>query len=226
MVIMKKIRRCTVHQKFFDRWSPDMAYILGFFCADGYMSINPRGSRYIAFHITDRDLLVKIRDRLGAGHKLSLRDRGNPKWKKSWRIQIGSRTIFERFLALGIVPHKAERIRAPQVPIKYQADFVRGYFDGDGGVWCGLIHKNDRKNPSQALSTYFTSGSKGILEDVAAMLEVSSATSPRKPIYRNRAFRMQYSTSDSRKIYRFMYGHKTDLYLERKKVIFERYLGT
>ncbi|MFY9462620.1 MAG: LAGLIDADG family homing endonuclease [Candidatus Sungiibacteriota bacterium] len=142
---MKAIRPWIVHQAFFNKWSADMAYILGFFCADGYMSINPRGSRFIAFQITDRDLLVKIKDRLGSGHKISLRRRGDKKWKDSWRIQIGSKAIFERFITLGITPKKAERIRIPPVPIKYQADFVRGYFDGDGGVWCGLIHKHDRK---------------------------------------------------------------------------------
>lgn len=190
------------------------------------MSINSRGSRFIAFQITDRDLLVKIRDRLGSGHKLSLRRRGSEKWKDSWRVQIGSRAIFERFVALGITPKKAERIRIPPVPKKYQSDFVRGYFDGDGGVWHGLIHKHDRKNPSRALFTYFTSGSKGMLKDIASILHISCRTRPRDPIYRARAFRMQYSTEDSRRIYRFMYRHETDLYLERKKIIFEKHLGT
>lgn len=223
---MKAIRPRIVHQAFFNKWSADMAYILGFFCADGYMSINPRGSHFIAFEITDRDLLVKIKDRLGSGHKLSLRRRGNKKWKDSWRIQIGSRAIFERFIALGITPKKAERIRIPPVSKKYQADFVRGYFDGDGGVWYGLIHKHDRKNASQALLTYFTSGSKGMLKDIASVLYASCGTKQREPLYRARAFRMQYSTNDSRKIYRFMYASKTDLYLERKKVIFEKHLGT
>ncbi len=112
------------------------------------------------------------------------------------------------------------------MPAEYHGDFVRGYFDGDGNVWYGFIHKNDRKNPLPTLLTRFTSGSKGLLQDIASVLHTSCGTGSRESIYRERAFRMQYSAHDSSKIYRFMYNRKMDLYLERKRVIFEKYLGT
>ena len=53
--------RLPVNEDFFKVWSPEMAYVLGFFCADGAMTINPRGSKYIDFCITDGDLLLKIK---------------------------------------------------------------------------------------------------------------------------------------------------------------------
>jgi hypothetical protein len=36
-----------VNQDFFKKWSPEMAYILGFFTADGSMAKNKRGAHFI-----------------------------------------------------------------------------------------------------------------------------------------------------------------------------------
>lgn len=50
-----------------------MAYILGFFCADGSMIRNKRGAHFIDFQITDGDLLFKIRKAFGSNHKIGTR---------------------------------------------------------------------------------------------------------------------------------------------------------
>jgi len=223
----RKERRWKVHSQFFKKWTPEMAYVLGFFCADGYMFVNPRGSHYVAFNITDKDLLSKIKNLLGVGHKLSLKNKKKQIYchKDSWCIQIGSKDIFNRFLRLGITRKKAARIRIPKMPNKYLPDFVRGYFDGDGGVWCGYCHKKDRKRPTKMLVSTFTSCSKGMLQDIAKTFYSMINTTLKVPHFREGAFRLQYSTNDSRKIYKFLYNNGSNLYLNRKKVIFEKYLG-
>ncbi len=38
---------------------PKMAYVLGFFVADGNLTINPRGSRYIEFSSCDKEIIEK-----------------------------------------------------------------------------------------------------------------------------------------------------------------------
>lgn len=230
---IKKERPWKVNENFFNQWGSEMSYVLGFFCADGSMYKNPRGSHYIAFNITDKDLLIKIKNLLGVGHKLSLKKRPNinHNWKKSWVIQIGSKNIFNQFLKLGITPKKTSRVRIPFfVPQKYIADFIRGFFDGDGGVWCGFTHKKDRKNPTRILISTFTSCSEGMLQDVAHILYKIAGTRLKTPKFRDRAFRLQYSTNDSRKICKFIYNNKSKsflngLYLDRKKIVFEKYLG-
>src|SRR3989338_4819696 len=45
----RKIQRNRINVGFFKKWSSEMAYVLGFFAADGCMYINPRGSRYFCF---------------------------------------------------------------------------------------------------------------------------------------------------------------------------------
>ena len=52
----------TKNENFFKAWSPDMAYVLGFFAADGSMYRTNRGTYFIEFQITDKDLLLKIRE--------------------------------------------------------------------------------------------------------------------------------------------------------------------
>lgn len=229
---IRKIRPWKVNKNFFNQWSSEMSYVLGFFCADGSMYKNPRGSHYITFNITDKGLLIKIKNLLGIGHKLSLKKRlkVNHNWKKSWVIQIGSKNIFYQFLKFGITPQKAQRLRIPIAPKKYISDFIRGYFDGDGGVWCGFIHKNDRKNPTRMLVSTFTSSSEGMLRDVADCLHRMANTRLKNPTFRDGAFCLCYSTNDSRKIYKFIYNNESKsflngLYLDRKKIVFEKYLG-
>jgi len=58
-----------------------MAYVLGYFAADGSMLKNGRGGHYIEFTTTDRIIFQKIRPTLGSNHKISIRRVNNPKWK-------------------------------------------------------------------------------------------------------------------------------------------------
>lgn len=65
---------------FFKKWSPEMAYVIGFFTADGCMIRNKRGAHFIEFQITDKDILIKIRKVLQSNHKISIRKgKGNDK---------------------------------------------------------------------------------------------------------------------------------------------------
>jgi hypothetical protein len=63
--------RGGVNVDFFKKWSPEMAYVLGYFCADGCMFKNSGGSKYIAFASIDRNLLGKIKTVLRSIHKIS-----------------------------------------------------------------------------------------------------------------------------------------------------------
>jgi len=51
----------TKNEDFFKKWSPEMAYVLGFFAADGNMLKNRRGAHFMEFTSTDKDIIVKIR---------------------------------------------------------------------------------------------------------------------------------------------------------------------
>src|SRR5580692_2106579 len=109
-----------------------MAYVLGFFAADGNMIRNRRGACFISFHITDKDVLLKIRSVLGSDHAIGVRLPQKEHWRTGYRLQVGSKDFFEDILRLGLTPHKSLSMKMPLVPKEYFGDFVRGYFDGDG----------------------------------------------------------------------------------------------
>ena len=45
-------------ETFFDQWTPNMAYILGYFASDGTMYKNKKGSCYLAFTSSDLELIT------------------------------------------------------------------------------------------------------------------------------------------------------------------------
>lgn len=199
-----------------------MAYVLGFFAADGSMNRNKRGGCYIEFQITDGDLLKKIRSLLQSNNKIAIRKRAT-NWRPIHRLQIGSKIIFQDLVHLGFVQNKTTVLALPPIPRDYFSHFVRGYFDGDGNVWSGIIHKLDRSRPSSALSMCFTSGSEGFLRSLKDELKTYADTTGGS-LCHSRAFRLQYAREDSLKLYRFMYYDSGGLYLSRKKKVFDSFI--
>ncbi|MBU1178506.1 hypothetical protein KJ903_04830 [Patescibacteria group bacterium] len=199
-----------------------MAYVLGFFIADGSMTVNPRGSKYLDFHITDGDLLFKIREVLNSNHKIG--EKVLPHQKKVYRLQIGSKKMFSDLLKLGVKPRKTGHEIMPDVPNNCFRNFLRGYFDGDGNVWCGYSHKKNHSQPILTLVTVFTSKGEYFLRSIKRLLterlELKGGIG-----YHSRAYRLNYSVVDSIKLYTFMYQDlMNDLFLARKKKVFEEFI--
>ena len=212
----------TKNENFFKNWTPEMAYVLGFFAADGNMVKNRRGAHFISIEITDKDILEKIKEVMSSSHKITQRKRVNS-WKTAYRLQIGSKKMFSDLLNLGVTPKKSKTIDLPIIPDKYFAHFVRGYFDGDGNVVSGYFKKLDRKNKSYTLATRFTGGSyiflKSLKDSLSRLIGVTGSLYERED-----ACRLNYSINDSKKLFRFMYADnkaKNLLYLERKYRIFK-----
>ncbi len=213
-----------VNRDFFKKWTPGMAYVLGFFAADGYMWVTKRGGKFFGFQINDKKLLYSIRDTLESDHKIAIRKRRNPKWSETYRLQIGSNMMFEDLLRLGMTIIKTKSIEFPKIPQKYFGDFVRGYFDGDGNVWVGEIHK-ERKTTHISIQSVFTCSIKHFLITLKEELAKYNLKGGSLVTRGGRHFNLQYSINDSIMLYHLMYDQCTsDLFLERKKKKFEKYI--
>lgn len=210
-----------INETFFAQWSAEMAYTLGFFFADGSMSLTARGSRYISLETVDRHTLVSIRTAMRSNHKIARRSRAGGHW---YRLQIGSRLLFEDLLKLGVSVGKSKTMQPPPVPARYIGDFVRGYFDGDGNVWSGIIHQQ-RKTKHRIVLTAFTSASHGFIVGLKQLLHMAGCVGG--SIYKTDSFsRLQYGSRDSIMLYRLMYSGDTAMFLARKRRVFEAYLET
>jgi intein/homing endonuclease len=206
-----------------------MAYVLGFFAADGYITVNKRGGQFWCIQITDRDLLENIKEVIKAEHKISIRfpNKNKPNESILYRIQIGSIEMCDDLRKLGFLERKTKNLVIPNIPNKYFPNFVRGYFDGDGNIWQGEIHK-ERKTKHKVLKLSFTSCSYEFLEKLQNRLYLFGIEGG--CIYKSKKkqfFRLQFSTGDALKLYNFMYNssiQENKLFLNRKKVVFEKYM--
>lgn len=143
-----------------------------------------------------------------------------------YRLQIGSRDMCEDLIKLGLNTQKTHHMPFPDVPTKYIGSFVRGYFDGDGHVWSGLIHKN-RKSPMMTIQIGFTSCSVIFLRDLKDTLKKYFHTGGSLiKIANKEAYCLKYSIRDGILLYSLMYDNlQSGLLLERKKKIFDKYLS-
>ena len=205
-----------------------MAYVLGFFAADGYITINKRGGQFWCIQITDKKLLKSIKKVVGSDHKINVRVPKKVSENIIYRLQIGSIEMCDDLIKLGFSERKTKSLAIPNIPKKYLSDFVRGYFDGDGNIWQGEIHKG-RQTKHMVLKLTFTSCSYEFIKRLHIELTLLGVNGG--CIYRpkNKQFcRLQYSTVNALKIYNFMYNSKVDdlggLYLKRKKQVFEKYM--
>jgi intein-encoded DNA endonuclease-like protein len=196
-----------------------MAYILGFFAADGYITHNNRGAQFWSIQITDKSLLVQIKKIIAAEHKISTRVRVGDE-KTLYRLQIGSKEMCGDLEKLGFSPMKTKNMSVPEIPGKYLPHFVRGYFDGDGNIWCGMTHK-ERKTTHMVIQTAFTSCSKKFLKDLHGRLSKTLGLRGSLVVLikgrKNPCFRLQYSTKDSLQLYKFMYNRATIRLLRKQK---------
>lgn len=213
-----------VNKDFFKKWTPNMAYILGFFAADGYMTINKRGGHFWSIQINDKHLLEEIRKEIKSEHKISKRMRKLKSEKTSYRLQIGSSIMFQDLYELSMRPNKTRSMTVPKVPDQFFCHFLRGYFDGDGHVWTGQVHK-ERKAPLVVIRTVFTSCSRKFLESIKGRLDKKGISRGVLSVGKGNFYRLTYSVESSLKIFEFMYNNlgSSKLFLHRKKVIFERY---
>ncbi len=201
-----------------------MAYILGFFAADGYITVNKRGGQFWSIQIIDKSLLENIKKAIESEHKISIR-KMKEREKTLYRLQIGSIEMCDDLRALGFDERKTKSLAVPNIPKKYFSHFIRGYFDGDGNVWAGQIHK-DRKKSTNIIQTVFTSCSLTFLSEVSNLLAENGIEKGSLNKGKGNFYRLRYGVKSSLKLYNFMYNdvtQKEHLFLKRKKLIFEKY---
>ncbi len=204
-----------------------MAYILGYFAADGSIIVHKSGGKYIEITSTDKVLLTKLLTVTGSQNSISIRQKRNAKWKEQYRVQIGSREWFSDLINLGFTARKSKTLAFPKVPQAFISDFVRGYFDGDGCVYFAHLQFSDRKNKRPILQTLFTSGSQSFLISLWKELRKHGIKGG-SLVEKKRGFELKFSHTDSLALYNLLYNtcSTTGLYLPRKRTKLKQALRT
>jgi len=110
---------------FFKRWTPGMAYILGFLSTDGYLDTKSNRIEF-GIHPQDRDILDWFARQVGGVKPKML--------GTSIVLRFKSREMAKDLIKLGMGTLKPTRTTFRRVPEARKWDYIRGVFDADGNV--------------------------------------------------------------------------------------------
>lgn len=127
-----------INEHFFDIIdSEEKAYVLGWFYSDG--CVDKKGKLRIQIQKEDDDILYIIKEAME--YDGPLYDVPPPKRfphrKPQTCLSINRKPLADKLIALGCVPNKSLVMQFPStdiVPANLLSHFVRGVFDGDGGI--------------------------------------------------------------------------------------------
>lgn len=190
-----------------------MAYVLGFWFADGYM--RKEKSYRVTFSGKDKEIFVQILKVFNSSHPIRLTDKDN-----CYFVSLCSKKLYGDLVKLGGLRRKSLTISFPYVPKKLLPDFIRGYFDGDGSVFFVEYIRTKDKRRTRELRTNFTSGSLKFLESLMKVLH-SEIGLPLKKIgiyNEGSSLKLGYGMKDSDSLLRYMYYDKFPIGLRRKAV--------
>lgn len=198
------------HADFFRVWTPAMAYVLGYWWADGCMRIKAHGAHEIEIASKDVDHLRIIADLIGGRYSV----RQVSPISDTLAVTFCSKQMYEDILAHGGTPRKSRTIGFPLLPIGFLAHFVRGVIDGDGSLsWNGdrpIIH--------------IYSGSQQFLLDLVAAVEHETGIPAPRLIANRQNWTVKWSTVRAKCLAAWLYIDNPGLALNRKAVIANQFL--
>ncbi len=200
--------RLTVNTAYFQNWSTNMSYLVGFILADGCIVEGTYDgySDALKFGVqkSDIDILYKIKKELHSDHKIS-------EVKRAVHLTITSSKIVNDLKKLGVSYRKSLREKVPPVPGGYIKDFIRGLVDGDGG-----ISLNEREFPTLSYcggARIVTFVRNHFLEEFGIFSKVHKRSSIRnKNLY---LASITYRGNSAKKLIAYLYKDSS-LYLDRK----------
>lgn len=204
-----------IREDFFQTWSKDMAYILGFCFADGNIGkSNNRQKLVIQLNPKDIEFLEFITSLIQPGKSIYRYSRILSTTKKPFdvaMVDFSSKYLVEDLEKLGCVENKTYvEIRIPAMPKEYMRHFIRGFFDGDGSVWYSMKSSGyiDTAACIACMSVSF-------LQDILNELGFGNLSIKDNPPTLN-----FYSKTNLLKLYEYMYSDG-GFCLRRKKEKFE-----
>lgn len=178
-------------------WDNSLAYLTGLITADGCLINN---NRHINVTSKDFEVIDIVQGILNINVKVSMKRNGYG--GLSHHLQFSNVALYDFLLDTGLTPAKSKTMSQLVIPAAYYADFLRGYFDGDGTVYG---YWDTRWKNSLMYYCGFTSASPAFLEWLSNMNERLIGTTPGKIKQNRGAQTLTYAKRDSQKLFQFMY---------------------
>lgn len=210
--------------------TPEAAYILGFYIADGCLN----GNKFvITLNEKDKEILEKIRDYISPITKLIYRpERVNKQGIIShpmYTFAFACKNIIEDLERLGLGKNKTYLSKSIKnvVPKELMWDFIRGYWDGDGCISSSNVTKNVKETSYNYINIGFTIISKDpdILNEMNEFFMEEGINTHVYPDNKGNYLVGTHSKSEVEKIYNKLYT-SSNLFMKRKRTKFNEIMAT
>lgn len=147
-------RKYSLNENYFDCIdTPNKAYILGFFYADGSNCFSKK-TISMALQEHDKDILERIRLEIKSEKKLEYIDYTTKhdfgyNYKNQYRLLLFSAHMCKTLNSIGMVPNKSLKLDFPHISPSLYSHFIRGYYDGDGSLYVYI-------KPNGTIQPHFT----------------------------------------------------------------------
>ena len=210
--------------------TPEAAYILGFYIADGCLN----GNKFvITLNEKDKEILEKIRDYMSPITKLIYKKETINKQgivsHPMYSFAFACKEIVNCLESLGLGKNKTYLSKSIKnvVPKELMWDFIRGYWDGDGCISSSNVTKNVKETSYNYINIGFTIISKDpdILTEMNEFFTEEGINAHVYPDNKGNYLVGTHSKSEVEKIYNKLYT-SSNLFMERKHTKFNEIMAT
>lgn len=210
--------------------TPEAAYILGFYIADGCLN----GNKFvITLNEKDKEILEKIRDYMSPITKLIYKKETINKQgivsHPMYSFAFACKEIVNCLENLGLGKNKTYLSKSIKnvVPKELMWDFIRGYWDGDGCISSSNVTKNVKETSYNYINIGFTIISKDpdILNEMNEFFIEEGINTHVYPDNKGNYLVGTHSKSEVEKIYNKLYN-SSNLFMERKRAKFNEIMAT
>lgn len=190
--------------------SLEKAYWLGWVVSDGTITYEANGRKRYDLSLTikkeDEDILLMLEKDLGVSNKIS------PFQEKYSRFYFSCKKIVLDLMNLGITQNKTFTVKVPKFDKKFNAAFLRGLFDGDGGF---TVYTRKTGQHCQELSFC---GNEYVIQWVADVLFEEIPNLTKNSITKESSIkRIRWSSKKDITLIRdYLYKNHNNHYLKRK----------
>lgn len=224
---MGMIFKKHIDQDFFKTWTSEMSYVLGYITADGCITVSKDRKKHpFTLNITsaEKENIERIRKTINSEHKIGEKSTGKSN-AVAYQLQIRNSVLTKDLMNLGILPRKTYNLNPIKVPEKHFADFVRGFFDGDGTVYIYKV------NNVPQIKAGFVSSSPSFVANfnqrLCRRLNISTKNIhqivPKRISKKIDLYSICFYIDDCKKLGEFMYQNNPTLCLPRKCQVFEKW---
>ena len=202
-----------VDHYYFDKLSPNSAYLLGILFTDGSV----RNDGYcVSLYSIDRYLCELLKKETKSKHSIQERseriNKDGSRSKKAYVISLSSKKLVISLNKLGLYANKTFDMNFPNLPNKLVPHFIRGLIDGDG-----CIHFN------KGVVLSFVCASKSFMDSFRTIIKKEFGFEGSIYTNRNGVQTIRYHSNQALKILDCIYKDSENARLERKYLKFKKY---